>query len=118
MSPGSPRRGPKRHEVAIFGGGIAGLTAAHELIERGCGVEVYEKAQPGGIEEIRGAPGARGGMARTQWGRIDRPRRRTKVEPWMGRVDVLTADRMNIRGQLGLARIDFGAPLPNDDKAL
>jgi uncharacterized protein with NAD-binding domain and iron-sulfur cluster len=29
--------------VAIFGGGIAGLTAAHELVERGFEVTVYEK---------------------------------------------------------------------------
>ncbi len=30
-------------KVAIFGGGIAGLTAAHELVERGFEVTVYEK---------------------------------------------------------------------------
>ena len=29
--------------VAILGGGVAGLTAAHELVERGFDVEVYEK---------------------------------------------------------------------------
>ncbi|AWV88830.1 hydroxysqualene dehydroxylase [Bradymonas sediminis] len=29
--------------VAIFGGGVAGLTAAHELIERGYRVSVYER---------------------------------------------------------------------------
>jgi uncharacterized protein with NAD-binding domain and iron-sulfur cluster len=32
---------PKR--VAIFGGGVAGLSAAHELVERGFAVAVYEK---------------------------------------------------------------------------
>lgn len=31
------------HSVAIFGGGVAGLTAAHELIERGYNVDVYER---------------------------------------------------------------------------
>src|SRR5690554_6628115 len=31
------------HSVAIFGGGVAGLTAAHELIERGFNVTVYER---------------------------------------------------------------------------
>ena len=30
--------------IYIYGGGIAGLTAAHELIERGFQVEVYEKS--------------------------------------------------------------------------
>src|SRR3954451_16961305 len=28
--------------VAVLGGGVAGLTAAHELVERGFGVDVYE----------------------------------------------------------------------------
>ena len=31
------------NRVAIFGGGVAGLSAAHELIERGFAVTVYEK---------------------------------------------------------------------------
>jgi uncharacterized protein with NAD-binding domain and iron-sulfur cluster len=36
-------------KVVILGGGVAGLSAAHELIERGFSVEVYEaKAIPGG----------------------------------------------------------------------
>jgi uncharacterized protein with NAD-binding domain and iron-sulfur cluster len=44
MSPASNRR-----KVAILGGGIAGMTAAHELIERNFDVVVYEaKAVPGG----------------------------------------------------------------------
>ena len=29
-------------KVIIMGGGIAGMTAAHELIERGFDVEIYE----------------------------------------------------------------------------
>ena len=32
-----------KSKVAIIGGGVAGLSAAHELIERGFSVEVYEK---------------------------------------------------------------------------
>jgi uncharacterized protein with NAD-binding domain and iron-sulfur cluster len=40
---------PKGPKVAILGGGIAGMTAAHELIERDFDVVVYEaKAVPGG----------------------------------------------------------------------
>ena len=30
-------------KVAILGGGVAGLTAAHELADRGFQVEIYEK---------------------------------------------------------------------------
>ena len=31
------------NRVAIFGGGMAGLIAAHELVERGFQVSIYEK---------------------------------------------------------------------------
>ncbi len=37
----SPRA--KRHKVVIVGGGVAGLTAAHELVERDFDVVVYER---------------------------------------------------------------------------
>lgn len=30
-------------KVAILGGGVAGMSAAHELIERGFDVDVYDK---------------------------------------------------------------------------
>lgn len=33
----------QRPKIAILGGGVAGMSAAHELIERGFEVEVYEK---------------------------------------------------------------------------
>jgi uncharacterized protein with NAD-binding domain and iron-sulfur cluster len=43
MAKGAPRK------VVILGGGIGGMSAAHELIERGFQVEVFErKAMPGG----------------------------------------------------------------------
>ena len=32
-----------KKKVVILGGGVAGMSAAHELIERGFDVEVYEK---------------------------------------------------------------------------
>src|SRR5262245_28894693 len=98
MSPAIPRK-KERLEVAIFGGGIAGLTAAHELIERGFRVEVYEKTPPSVIDRINGAPCALGGMARTQWGRIDRPRTATSTRG-MRRVDVLTQPRLAVRSDL------------------
>lgn len=67
--------GPKR--VAIFGAGIAGLTAAHELVERGFEVEVFEPTEPSLVEWPPGgeprAMCAVGGIARTQWSRADRP---------------------------------------------
>jgi uncharacterized protein with NAD-binding domain and iron-sulfur cluster len=44
--------------VAILGGGVAGLSAAHELAERGFAVTVYEsRARFGGKARSYGAPG-------------------------------------------------------------
>jgi len=38
-----------KHTVIILGGGIAGMSAAHELVERGFQVKIYEhKSIPGG----------------------------------------------------------------------
>src|SRR5215469_2138149 len=52
--------------VTIFGAGIAGLSAAHELIERGFSVQVVEPArradQEYGVEV--------GGLARNQFARV------------------------------------------------
>jgi uncharacterized protein with NAD-binding domain and iron-sulfur cluster len=40
-------------KVIILGGGVAGMSAAHELVERGFNVAVYEQgAIPGGIERM------------------------------------------------------------------
>ena len=55
--------------VAIFGAGITGLTAAHELVERGYQVEIFEPEPPSPFEKVC----AVGGMARTQWARAERP---------------------------------------------
>jgi uncharacterized protein with NAD-binding domain and iron-sulfur cluster len=46
-------------EVIVLGGGIAGLSAAHELIERGFNVEVYEALSiPGGKARSMGVRGS------------------------------------------------------------
>lgn len=52
--------------VTVVGAGVAGLTAAHELIERGFTVQVVERLQrPEAPGEV-----AVGGMARSQYGRV------------------------------------------------
>jgi hypothetical protein len=58
------KKKPKR-QVHIFGAGIAGLTAAHELAIRGFDVHVYESAK---VLDSRGYKAlAIGGLARTQY---------------------------------------------------
>src|SRR3954447_19933535 len=42
------RPGGSRKRVAVLGGGMAGLAAAHELVERGFKVDVYERKALGG----------------------------------------------------------------------
>ncbi|MFV8749670.1 FAD-dependent oxidoreductase [Nannocystaceae bacterium ST9] len=50
--------------VYIVGAGVAGLTAAHELVERGFTVTVFEKAEAEGPHRFEAC--AVGGVARTQ----------------------------------------------------
>ncbi|MFE7773552.1 FAD-dependent oxidoreductase [Streptomyces sp. NPDC057445] len=50
--------------VAVLGGGVAGLTAAHELAERGLRVTVYERRALGGKARSMDVPGSgKGGRA-------------------------------------------------------
>ena len=59
---GGARRGKR---VAVLGGGMAGLTVAHELAERGFKVDVYEPVALGGKARSIGVPGtAEGGRRR------------------------------------------------------
>jgi uncharacterized protein with NAD-binding domain and iron-sulfur cluster len=46
-----------RKKVAVFGAGVAGMTAAHELAERGFDVTVYERRQIGGKARSFDVPG-------------------------------------------------------------
>ncbi|MET8752726.1 FAD-dependent oxidoreductase [Streptomyces sp. NPDC004667] len=55
-------RAADRRTVAVLGGGVAGMTAAHELAERGYAVTVYERRALGGKARSMDVPGsARGG---------------------------------------------------------
>jgi len=46
------------NRVAVLGGGVGGMSAAHELVERGFKVTVYERQSiPGGKARSVGAPG-------------------------------------------------------------
>jgi len=48
LLPTAPVRAAPGKKVAVFGAGVAGLTAAHELVERGFDVTVYERKALGG----------------------------------------------------------------------
>ncbi|MBV7697772.1 FAD-dependent oxidoreductase [Streptomyces sp. TRM70350] len=63
----SPRGADSGRRVAVLGGGIGGLTAAHELAERGFEVTVYERKELGGKARSIPVPGTGGG------GRSDLP---------------------------------------------
>ena len=56
--------------VTIFGGGVTGLTAAHELVERGFRVQVWE---PQSDDRFPARGCDVGGLARTQWTRAHWP---------------------------------------------
>ncbi|MDO3650767.1 hydroxysqualene dehydroxylase [Nocardia mangyaensis] len=56
-APGVALGAPPGRRVAVLGGGVAGLSAAHELIERGFEVTVYEARAFGGKARSVGVPG-------------------------------------------------------------
>jgi hypothetical protein len=64
-----PLRGRKQ-SVTVFGAGVTGLTVAHELMERGFHVQVWENRRDA-RQPDRGCEV--GGMARSQWGTAPRP---------------------------------------------
>lgn len=57
----------RQRYATIFGAGVAGLTAAHELVERGFRVQVWEPVDDQ-RDPRRGLDV--GGLARTQWSRV------------------------------------------------
>jgi NAD(P)-binding Rossmann-like domain len=57
--------------VYVFGAGIAGLTAAHELVERGFAVTVVEPAPDVDKHDKQTFTCAVGGVAKTQWAQFD-----------------------------------------------
>lgn len=89
-------------KVVIFGAGITGLTAAHELIERGWDVTVVEKEiDPLNVDEC-----AIGGLARTQWSVYQAPGAKvgpTEVRPMVPTVR-LRLDREKPDANLKVAR--------------
>jgi uncharacterized protein with NAD-binding domain and iron-sulfur cluster len=60
-----PRRSARgRRDVAVLGGGMAGLAVAHELVERGFRVTVYEPVRLGGKARSIPVPGTAAGSRR------------------------------------------------------
>ncbi|WP_054816849.1 hydroxysqualene dehydroxylase [Nocardia arizonensis] len=57
VCPVTARAEPQGPRVAVLGGGVAGLTAAHELAERGFRVTVYERRALGGKARSIPVPG-------------------------------------------------------------
>ena len=66
MANGAMSEALRRERVVIFGAGVTGLSAAHELAERGFEVEVIEECP----HPLRPWDCQVGGMARTQWSRF------------------------------------------------
>lgn len=58
LLPATAGASSSRGTVAVLGGGIAGLTAAHELVQRGFRVTVYEGKALGGKARSVGVPGS------------------------------------------------------------
>lgn len=65
---GTPEVARKRR-VVVVGAGVAGMTAAHELVERGYEVEVVEAA----ADPYDSKRAVVGGMARTSWAAVPQP---------------------------------------------
>ena len=68
--------------IVILGGGVGGMTAAHELIERGFQVDVYEmKSVPGGKARSLQVPDRSGGVSLSFACAVPRPSARSDTIP-------------------------------------
>lgn len=63
-------KAPKVAKVAVIGGGVTGMTAAHELAERNFDVTLFEKTRAYALNGKKAL--ALGGLARSQYVRDDR----------------------------------------------
>src|SRR5690242_464715 len=63
-TPAAFARRARKPTVAVLGGGMAGLTVAHELVERGFAVTVYERNALGGKARSIPVPHTAGGSRR------------------------------------------------------
>jgi hypothetical protein len=66
------RPGDKKR-VVVVGAGVAGMTVAHELVERGYEVEVIEMAPDPYSKDASQPDALVGGMARTSWASVKAP---------------------------------------------
>ena len=96
--------------VTIFGAGIAGLTAAHELVERGFAVQVVERF--GSIDEDGTVEVDVGGMARNTACRVQKNASRLYPQFFEGEVAEATAYMQEVRAGTIL---DEGAVVRNVD---
>jgi NAD(P)-binding Rossmann-like domain len=93
-----------RRHVAVFGAGVAGLTAAHELVERGYRVDVYESSEPGVNESVCGV----GGTARTQWARVEQVEADKALPTWQQATPRIEPPR-------SVVHFDPGSAKPRDE---
>jgi hypothetical protein len=103
-------------EATVFGGGVTGLTAAHELAERGFAVTVIEREEALDQEGVRRM--AVGGMARSHYARVPRvgpaPANRPAGRPtpdarndrWKSRHIVFAADSSSVPADASAAIAD------------
>ncbi|WP_327111656.1 FAD-dependent oxidoreductase [Nocardia sp. NBC_01730] len=61
LRPTQATASPGGRQVAVLGGGVAGLTAAHELVERGFQVTIYDRRAWGGKARSVPVPGTGSG---------------------------------------------------------
>ena len=103
----TPASRTRRPTVAVLGGGIAGLTAAHELAERGFVVTVYEskKDERNGLKSTPAGtypPVKLGGLAASQYSTVGtHDGSHAELRPFPGRRGQPCAPRRAVAGEHG-----------------